>query len=79
MVFFIKGELMEELKKIIIDAIGTYVDPEYLEITETISGNYAVVSKQWLFSDDQLQAREELDAALEGTKYENKVSLYWSI
>ena len=70
---------MEELKDILFDTVGEYVNPDRLTIREMPNGYYMVLSSTWLLGEDRKQAQDDLDRRLVGTKYEDKVNLYWPV
>lgn len=70
---------MDELKDILFDTVGEYVNPDSLTIREMPNGYYMVLSNTWILGEDRKQAQDDLDRRLVGTKYENKVNLYWPV
>lgn len=70
---------MDELKRVLFDVIGDYVNPDTLTIEEKPNGNVWVLSKIRIPEGLQKMAQNDLDKCLEGTKFEDKVNLYWPV
>jgi hypothetical protein len=70
---------MDELKQVLFDVIGDYVNPDTLTIEEKPNGNVWVLSKIRIPEGLQKMAQNDLDKRLEGTKFEDKVNLYWPV
>lgn len=67
---------MEELKKILFDVVGDYVDPNALMIDAKPRGYYWVISRVSA-PVDLKTIQMEVDERLKGTEFEGKVSIYF--
>jgi hypothetical protein len=69
---------MDELKNIVFDVVGEYVNPDCLTINSK-GDHYWVISRVRI--DDALQhmAQDDLDKRLAGTRFDDKVVLYWPV
>lgn len=69
---------MDELKNIVFDVVGEYVDPNCL-IIDNKGDHYWVISRVRI--DDALQhmAQDDLDKRLAGTRFDDKIVLYWPV
>jgi hypothetical protein len=70
---------MDELNRVLFDVVGDYVNPDTLTIKEKPNGNVWVLSKIRIPEGLQKMAQNDLDKRLEGTKFEDKVNLYWPV
>lgn len=70
---------MEELKDILFDTVGEYINPDNITIRVLPDDYYAALCNAWILGGDRRQAQEDLDRRLAGTKYEDKVNLYWPV
>lgn len=65
---------MEQLKDIVLDILGDYVDPEKISIVA--SGNKYRVLCNTIIPIGVDTAQEEIDSRIEGTDLEGRVSVY---
>ena len=69
---------MKELKKILFDIVGDYVDPSALMIDAKPRGYYWVISRVKAPVDPKV-IYKEVEERLKGTEFEEKVSIYFPV
>ena len=69
---------MDELRNIVFDVVGEYVDPDCL-IIDNKGDHYWVVSRVRIDGALQRAAQDDLDKRLAGTRFDDKVVLYWPV
>jgi len=66
---------MEQLKDIVFDILGDYVDPEKINIVACPGNKYRVLCNTTI-PIGIYAAQEEIDSRIEGTDLEGRVSVY---
>lgn len=66
---------MEQLKDIVLDILGDYVDPEKISIVACSGNKYRVLCNA-IIPIGVDTAQEEIDSRIEGTDLEGRVSVY---